>query len=572
MDSKTPITFANLPPEIIDQVFSTLPAAPLRNLRLVNRQLGTIATAWAFRHVRLGSRQGCYDHQHFVWIAQSEQLRPLVREVTCDTWLGPTALHCDQFAFKHPSDFLNALPLLRCFRNMSSLHLRFSEHTRHDDTDTMDTETDNFRYRVFDTVFNCLAGTWSTERQLEIDEEVLPYSFEADYETAPAEVADMGPIPIRELTVSNLSDYHDERLTGSEVFKSVISSSSLKDLKMSITLQEVEKDHHGDGYLPSDALWFREKYDMFESLPRTWLSPSVAGNLSVLSLYSRDYWGWNPRMDFRAVRPGNGPDTGFPSLKVLALGSYVFSHEWQVEWIESLGQMNGSGGLEELYLDRCPILIQARHDAPADFGTTIVGTDSDGNNVTISNEGYYQMDVMLDDELFEPFMTYEDYPLRWHHILPRWRQSMKALKVFKMGHSSWDSAPTQTMDVWCSDDGRQERDRENLETLLHHNNFRSFNSPSPPPSERDNISQGRIPPGRLEKYRYGTGINQHPRHQVAYIYFDIGVGPSQWCPIYWPPVAYPWQPQLEYEVKAAAKKELALLVERTQERQRSESW
>ncbi|KAH7161640.1 hypothetical protein EDB81DRAFT_867029 [Dactylonectria macrodidyma] len=519
MDSKTPITFANLPPEIIDQVFSTLPAAPLRNLRLVNRQFGAIATAWAFRHVRLGARQGCYDHRHFAWIAQSEQLRPLVREVTCDTWLGPTALHCDHFAFKHPSDFLNALPLLRCFHNMTSLHLRFSEHTRHDDDiDAMDTETDNFRFRVLDTVFNCLAGTWSAERQLEIDEEVLPYSFEADYETAPAEVADMGPIPIRELTVSNLSDYHDERFTQSEVIKKVISSSHLRDLKLSITLQEVENDHHGDEYIPAGALWFREKYDMFKSLPRTWLFPSLAGNLGVLSLYSRDYWGWNPRIDFRAVRPGSGPDAGFPNLKVLALGSYVFR------------QMNGSGGLEELYLDRCPILIQADMMRPL---TTVPPSSAQ---------------------------------IQTHHILPRWRESMKALKVFKMGHSSWDSAPMQTMDVWCCEYGYQERNHEGLETLLHHNNFRSFNSPSPPPNKHDKILLG-----GLEEYRYGTGINQHPKRQTAYIYFDIGIGPSQWCPIYWPPVAYPWQPQLDYEVKTTANESWALIVERAQERQRGET-
>ncbi|KAF7549467.1 hypothetical protein G7Z17_g6356 [Cylindrodendrum hubeiense] len=446
MDSKSPVAFGSLPLEIVDEIFSALPTAPLLNLRLVNRQLGAIATAWAFRHVRLGARQGCYDHQHFVWIAQSEKLRPLVREITCDTWLGHTAKYCDQFAFNHPAEFLNALPLIRCFHNLTSLHLRFSEHTKHEHIDAMDTETDNFRYRVLDTVFHCLAGTWSAENQLEMDEKVLPYSFEAEYVMAPAEVSELGPIPIKELTVSNLADYHDERFTESEVFKKVISSSSLRDLKMSITLQEVEKDHDGE-FQPADALWFREKYVMFESLPRTWLSPSVAGNLRVLSLYSRDYWGWNPKMDFRAIRPGSGPDSGFPNLKVLALGKYIFSHEWQIEWIESLGQMNASGGLEELYLDRCPILVQARHDAPADYGTTIVGRDSDGNSVEVSNEGYYQMDAILEDDLFEPYMTYEDYPLRWHHIFPRWRESMKALKVFKMGHSSWRSAPEQTMDL-----------------------------------------------------------------------------------------------------------------------------
>ncbi|KAH6955880.1 hypothetical protein BKA56DRAFT_603192 [Ilyonectria sp. MPI-CAGE-AT-0026] len=559
MNPKTPVAFASLPPEIINEICSTLPTSPLLSLRLVNRQLGDIATSWAFRHVRLGARQGCYDHQHFVWIAQSEKLRPLVRQITCDTWLGHTAKHSSRFAFNHPTEFLNSLPLIRCFHNLASLHLRFSEHTKHDHMDAMDTETDNFRYRVLDTAFNCLAGTWSAESQLEMDENVLPYSFEADYETAPALVADSGPLPIKELTVSNLADFHDERFTESEVFKKVISMSSLKDLKLSITLQEVEKDHDDD-YEPPDALWFREKYVMFENLPRTWLSPSVAGNLRVLSLYSRDYWGWNPKMDFRAVRPGHGPDSGFPNLKVLALGKYIFSHDWQVEWIESLGQMNTSGGLEELYLDRCPILVQARHDAPADHGTTVVGRDSDGNSVEVSNDGYYQMDAMLDDDMFEPELTYEDYPLRWHHIFPRWRESMKSLRVFKMGHSSWNSAPEQTMDAWCNEGTFQERDREDLATLLHHNNFRSFDSPSPPPNKRDKVTTG------LEKYRHGTGINQHPRHQAAYIYFDIDVAPTQWCEVYWPWCAYSWQPRLDNEVREKDKAELALFLDGVQGR------
>ena len=51
----------------------------------------------------------------------------------------------------------------------------------------------------------------------------------------------------------------------------------------------------------------------------------------------------------RLVNPGSG----FPSLRVLALGNDVFSHDWQIDWVASLGSQNGRGGLEEIYLLSC---------------------------------------------------------------------------------------------------------------------------------------------------------------------------------------------------------------------------
>lgn len=42
-------------------------------------------------------------------------------------------------------------------------------------------------------------------------------------------------------------------------------------------------------------------------------------------------------MDLQAVNPGNRRTSGvLPHLRVLALGHYVFSHEWQVNWIASI--------------------------------------------------------------------------------------------------------------------------------------------------------------------------------------------------------------------------------------------
>lgn len=41
------------------------------------------------------------------------------------------------------------------------------------------------------------------------------------------------------------------------------------------------------------------------------------------------------------------------SLRVLALGNYTLSHDWEIDWIASLGKQNGHSGLQEIYLDEC---------------------------------------------------------------------------------------------------------------------------------------------------------------------------------------------------------------------------
>ncbi|KAH6880458.1 hypothetical protein B0T10DRAFT_495440 [Thelonectria olida] len=530
----------SLCPEVTDIICSVLPTSSLRSLRLVNHHLGAIATKWAFQHIRLGAREGHSDYEHFVKVAQLKTLRPYVREVTCDTWLGPCAEEDSEFNFNLPQDFLRALPLLRCFKNVIAVHLRFSQRTKHVCTSGTDTETDDFRYRVLDTVFNCIAGTWAPETQARLDQKLFGFNFTTNYAVPPSNAA---PIPIRELTVSNLADFDDKRLTDSKVFKYVLSMPSLTSLKLCITQQQVDGNCDSEEQ-PESAIWFREKYDMFENMPHTWLSPSIAANLRSLSLYSKDYWGWNPRMDFRAVLPGDGPESGLPQLRVLALGMYVFSHEWQFEWIASLGRMNGKGGLEEIYLDRCPIMVQARHQAPAGYGTRVVGTDASGNDVSISNEGYYLLDGMEEQDTYDADLTVQDFPLRWHHVLPRWRQTMKALKVFKMGQSSWNFAPRQTLDARRLEQTAPKKpsDEHHLKHLLHHNNFRHFDRPSPP-------SLTQASKANVAKYRLGTGVDEDQRFRARYIYFDITSGPSEWRDVYWPSRAHPRQPPLGDDVR-----------------------
>ncbi|KAH8737894.1 hypothetical protein BGZ61DRAFT_471283 [Ilyonectria robusta] len=434
MPDSPPATLASLPPEIIKQIFSFMPRPALPHLRLLDHRLGFIATALAFRTVLV--RAFGDSPQHFIHIAQSDKLCGLVREMTCDTWFGPD--HEDRRPGRDevPRGFMATLPSLRFFHGLKTLHLRSSQHCGREGRRTrVPIETDDFRYRVLDVVFNCLAGTWSAGRQQQIDQSLglqtrhgIPLSENAT-----------APISLSALTISNLGDNNDTRLSGSDAFKEVLASSNLVDLKIYITTQL-------STYGGSRSICYRDKHAMFESLPSTWLSQPVASNLKVLSLYCYEYWGWNPKLDLRTVGAGGG----MPNLKVLALGKYVFSHEWQADWFPSLG-------LEELYLDDCRIVYQSRTDWTPDDRTNVVGQDANGHDVVISSKGYLRYDDVWDldtdpDAALDSNYTGEEitadnirrrfklirFNIRWHTLFSRWRDSMSTLKVFKMGYGAWD--------------------------------------------------------------------------------------------------------------------------------------
>ncbi|KAK8091727.1 hypothetical protein PG997_002088 [Apiospora hydei] len=142
-------------------------------------------------------------------------------------------------------------------------------------------------------------------------------------------------------------------------------------------------------------------------------------------------------MDFRTVNPG----VGFPNLRVLSLGCYVFSYKWQVDWIESLGHQNGRGGLEELYLKDCPIMWEARVHSALDDSITELQT-ANGEVIQISNEGYpTNQSLQLPDDLSG--LIEVSFPLRWSGVLDHWANSTlsSTLKTFVMGSEPWGRGP-----------------------------------------------------------------------------------------------------------------------------------
>lgn len=494
------ISLTSLPLETVTHIVSLLPRFALLSLRCVNRQLGFIATTYAFRSLRLqayGNSPG-----HFISIAESKKLSFLVREVTCDTWIGPEFEYRTNEGFEIPAEFLTALPFLGSLRNLRALHLRF-----HQDCASPSSyrgvveETVDFRYRILDTIFQCLAGTWSNQRQRKLDQSFGPDSVFAGHQLTQTPAAKITQLPsLTTLTISNLADFNDPRLTTSDAFKTILGSSSLTDMRLYITTETSGRRREWNSSYP-------EKFDMFESLPATWLSP-VASNLRTLSLYSREFWGWHPKADFRLI-------DSLPQLKVLALGKYTFSHQWQVDWVASLD-------LEELYLDDCHILYQALCPMPMDHSTEVIGKDDKGDDIVISNEGYIRRDIEGSQDP-DKLIKKVEFPLRWHTIFSHWRKSMLSLTVFKIGRGAWREAPKETCDAATEgdpskpdDDNEDGLDAAVLSHAFEHNAFRYFDCPTPGSSG--------------DKYRHGTGMSKVYRIEFLYVYKMVGewVGWAEW--------------------------------------------
>ncbi|SPJ72233.1 uncharacterized protein FTOL_01961 [Fusarium torulosum] len=488
-----------LPPELWDSICSLLPKPSLLSLRLACSTLNAITLPRIYRAIRLEGFGS--SAERFVEIAKSHRLRNLVCELTIDTSVGPDFPYNCNDSYPFPTEFLDALIYMHCFSSLSAIHLRFNQYCGEDDrVGLVIEETYGFRYRVLDTVFHCIAGMWTVDKQMAIEEKVEDELH--DYERTYPENEFTGSLsqvmPLNELTITNLADYYDPDLASSDAFKKVMSMPSLTNLKLFVTTEKNEGTDDSIAY-------YEEKYVFFEYLPDTWLNQSISDNLTVLSLYACDYWGWFPKMDFRGMK--------FPQLKVLALGHYVFSHEWQIDWISSIGRGDGGEGLRELYLDDCPILFQACQASPLDE----------------SDPGYPILDSVLDREEAK----IHKYTIRWSHILPRWATSMRGLREFRIGHGHWtaDEAPEDTFESHLVDLGEDDEGESVLQYRLSNNTHRSFDCP-----ELIDRDYGDEDPSKIcatGKYLRGTGINGRGGCKLQYIKYNIYAGPSPWYENFW---------------------------------------
>lgn len=95
-----------------------------------------------------------------------------------------------------------------------------------------------------------------------------------------------------------------------------------------------------------------ESQAFYTRLPATFLAPKQKC-LSRLSLVPDHKWGYFPKFDFRGVK--------FHHLRHLWSGSFTFSHNWQLDWLE--GHLEAFG---ELLLSDCEILRMASKVEPLD--------------------------------------------------------------------------------------------------------------------------------------------------------------------------------------------------------------
>ncbi|RSL89878.1 hypothetical protein CEP51_000995 [Fusarium floridanum] len=457
------LTLMSLPDEILLEIFTLFPKHLLLRLRHVSRGFALLTTPSAFRNLRL--RAYGDEPQRFIQIATSEKLRTHVREVTCDTWSDPELDRrtvYDMQDVQAYSDFLEALPCIALFRNLETFHLRFG---------TIQEESLIIRGTVIERIFHYLAG-------------ISPKQYVGE-KTHPARYFE--PLHLKTLTILNLDDVIITDLTELEAFQAVTGSPSLVDLRLYLAVDT-------ESLAESFSNKCSGKLDLFETLPYTWLRPSVANNLRVLSLYCHEPWGWFPRMDFRLVGAGDG----MPNLKVLALGNYTFSHEWQIEWIGSFLRV------EKLYLDGCTILFQAGkwRGMLLDQSETVL-QGSDGRVHSFSNSGYY---VKSETPRSVGVAEALHGTLRWHHLLSHWAQSMTNLRVFKMGKGHWDDIPHEAIDPTYYEKLHMASSQEAANQPFTNHGFRYFEHPSP----------GTTGSGIR---KYGTGASGNDKDMLKYTYW-----------------------------------------------------
>ncbi|KAK0609059.1 hypothetical protein DIS24_g12542 [Lasiodiplodia hormozganensis] len=165
-----------------------------------------------------------------------------------------------------------------------------------------------------------------------------------------------------------------------------------------------------------------------------WLEPA-SSNLTTLVLYQSFYFGFSPKLDLRGLH--------IPNLRTLALGNYVFTHDWQLDWLSS-----HSSSLQNLYLDDCLVVFYALfYETEVDpEGYPVI--DTNGSNDTSRMDQYMFFDQT------------------WSRILGHFRTHLSSLRHFRMGKSTrWQRYNTPF----------HPSEYENLEIGIFRDRYQMFN-------------------------------------------------------------------------------------------------
>ena len=369
-DSTTSKTssFYDLPPEIIALIAIKLEnqTDSLKALRSVNKTCAAICTGPLFKEVEL--RINKKNMRRVKRIMTSPVISRAVTHVVINTAEYAKRNMCtigwNDRDEELPKSFNQHLTMIGSFPNLNSVYWKFSRacvgpSPRRDWWASQIPESPGFRTDVLRSLLRGLNDSEKPTRNF------------------------------RSLRVQNLQDWTDETFVKSEDFRSVMERINRLDL-----LVAIEEDE-------DSPLVFMEKKELHEffntQLPRDWLAPYVS-NLTHLKLNARQYhWGHIPK----CVLPH------FPALKSLSLGRMSLAHDSQLQWI-----LSHADTLEELVLDRCPIVI----------GTAWYGAlDAEGSPI----------DTTKVISTRSPSTAY--YAGRWHDHLRAFRLHLTRLRVVDCG-------------------------------------------------------------------------------------------------------------------------------------------
>ncbi|KAF4845888.1 hypothetical protein CGCSCA4_v006430 [Colletotrichum siamense] len=441
---------STIPPELIYRIISHTPKSTQLIARLLSKTFYAPATSEAFKHVRLNETNA----RQFQRIASTPGLRYHVRQITCDARDGIVLNNGPPDVYR-PGGFLAALPSIRLFTNLRALNLVFRRYLDAftpngrkyitEDSDTMYF----FRKWVLFAAFHCIVGRQVVPSDCFLITlpppliKTLLYLGIQDPDHWDFLKECRSSIPLEELSITNLCEMGTTQGERSDAaaeehwwaFREVASLPSFKKLKLMVTPNRVEPREDDEWQEPA-VYSTRDRFALVLKVLPEWFTPSAARNLTVLSLHHDELWGYAPKFDFRTI--GAAPDPGLPQLRTLSLSRFCFSHEWQIDWIASLGK----GDLKELYLDDCVLLSVAYCTiAPGEATTepTCV-EDVDGNKIQLSNHGYLP-DSWQGGNSWDQWLVYYRSNIQWHQFFNHWRKSMSSLMVFRMGsseaHKTW---------------------------------------------------------------------------------------------------------------------------------------
>lgn len=279
----------------------------LKALRLVNKELQTIATEVLFRTITLNHNEE--SAQKLKTLAESN-LNQFVRRIVINTSSDPNSQGVHQEETNLLESFEEAIKTIDMFRNMEEAELRFARECTGIEADghwgPEVAETMEFRIEVLEPFFGALKGASK----------------------------------VKSLAIKNLQDHMDKDLFESEDF--VVVRNRLTKLHLQIATESDEAS-------PENTISLEACHQGFtHDLPNIWLKP-LQNQLTHLTLYSTEcLWGVWPFVDLRVIPV-------FPRLISLSLGNLTIVHDWQIDWV-----LSHASTLEELRLDDCYIVTALR--------------------------------------------------------------------------------------------------------------------------------------------------------------------------------------------------------------------